>query len=208
MTHAQVWITPYKACHHTPLGSIVYRSHWTLDFQRYRWDENWLYMPDYDRLNFMLVWNSLITGIHRCGHIHGYKEQHGTKTCKPTKLPYFDKSSAMISNLVNKTWFSCYPCCQCMPTSVRSTSECYTGASASGNYHNALHCWTRHGQYSRNQWHWCIPDRCSMGHLLNLPHSTQSLPRSSNFWSGRDVWDSLPCWPEQNWGPQAMPDRP
>jgi hypothetical protein len=29
-----------------------------------------------------------------------------------TKLPYFDKSSAMISNLVNKTWFSCYPCCQ------------------------------------------------------------------------------------------------
>ena len=24
----------------------------------------------------------------------------------------FDKSSAMISNLVNKTWFSRYPCCQ------------------------------------------------------------------------------------------------
>ena len=25
---------------------------------------------------------------------------------------YFDKSSAMISTLVNKTWFSRYPCCQ------------------------------------------------------------------------------------------------
>jgi hypothetical protein len=26
--------------------------------------------------------------------------------------PYFDKSSAQISNLVHKTWFSRYPCCQ------------------------------------------------------------------------------------------------
>jgi hypothetical protein len=26
--------------------------------------------------------------------------------------PYFDKSSAQISNLVYKTWFSRYPCCQ------------------------------------------------------------------------------------------------
>ncbi len=25
--------------------------------------------------------------------------------------PYFDKSSAQISNLVYKTWFSRYPCC-------------------------------------------------------------------------------------------------
>ncbi len=33
---------------------------------------------------------------------------------KNTKLaePYFDKSSAQISNLVYKTWFSRYPCCQ------------------------------------------------------------------------------------------------
>ena len=36
----------------------------------------------------------------------------GTKTHKIIKLPYFDKSSEMISNLVNKTWFSHYPCCQ------------------------------------------------------------------------------------------------
>ena len=40
------------------------------------------------------------------------KGQEGTKTHNNTKLPYFDKSSAIISNLVNKTWFSHYPCCQ------------------------------------------------------------------------------------------------
>ena len=38
--------------------------------------------------------------------------KRGTKTYDNTKLPYFDKSSAMISNLVNKTWFSRYPRCQ------------------------------------------------------------------------------------------------
>ena len=34
--------------------------------------------------------------------IKGHK---GTKTHKPTKLPYMDKLSAMMSNLANKTWF-------------------------------------------------------------------------------------------------------
>ena len=37
----------------------------------------------------------------------GAKKTHG----KP-KLAYFDKPSAIISNLVNKTWFSQYPHCQ------------------------------------------------------------------------------------------------
>ena len=36
----------------------------------------------------------------------------GIKTHNNIKLPYFDKSSAMISNLVNKAWFSHYPHCQ------------------------------------------------------------------------------------------------
>ena len=35
----------------------------------------------------------------------------GTKTHTNTKLPYFDKSSAVTSNLVNKTWFSRYQHC-------------------------------------------------------------------------------------------------
>jgi hypothetical protein len=89
-----------------------------------------------------------------------------TKTHNNTKLPYFDKSSAMISNLVNKTWFSRYPRCQYIiydngselklhfealcesfrikhkPTNDQCqepTCECYTGASASGHYHHASH---------------------------------------------------------------------
>ena len=40
------------------------------------------------------------------------KGQRGTKTHNNTKLPYFDKSSAMISNLVKKTLYSHYPHCQ------------------------------------------------------------------------------------------------
>ena len=35
----------------------------------------------------------------------------GTKTHEITKENYFDKTSTMISHLVNKTWFSRYPCC-------------------------------------------------------------------------------------------------
>ena len=40
--------------------------------------------------------------------------KQGTKTHKTniTKGDYFDKTSAMISHLVNKTWFSRYPRCQ------------------------------------------------------------------------------------------------
>jgi hypothetical protein len=36
----------------------------------------------------------------------------GTKTHKITKENYFDKTSTMITHLVNKTWFSQYPHCQ------------------------------------------------------------------------------------------------
>ena len=40
------------------------------------------------------------------------KGHEGKKTLTTTKQAYFDKSSAMISTLVNKTWFSWYPRCQ------------------------------------------------------------------------------------------------
>ena len=40
------------------------------------------------------------------------KGHKGKKTHKQPKLAYFDKSSAMISNLVNKTFCSQYPRCQ------------------------------------------------------------------------------------------------
>ncbi len=42
------------------------------------------------------------------------KGHKGTKTHKSTKSPFFDKSSTMISHLVNKIWFSRYPHCQCI----------------------------------------------------------------------------------------------
>ncbi len=38
--------------------------------------------------------------------------KQGTKTHTITKENYFDKTSTMISHLVNKTWFSRYPHCQ------------------------------------------------------------------------------------------------
>jgi hypothetical protein len=42
-----------------------------------------------------------------------YLTKKDTKTHKTqTKETYFDKTSTMISHLVNKTWFSRYPCCQ------------------------------------------------------------------------------------------------
>jgi hypothetical protein len=37
--------------------------------------------------------------------------KRGTKTHKITKESYFDKTSTMISKLVNKTWFSTFPRC-------------------------------------------------------------------------------------------------
>ena len=39
------------------------------------------------------------------------KKSRKGKRKTPDNDPYFDKSSAMISNLVNKTWFCMYPCC-------------------------------------------------------------------------------------------------
>jgi hypothetical protein len=38
--------------------------------------------------------------------------KQGTKKNKISKENYFDKTSTMISHLVNKTWFSRYPRCQ------------------------------------------------------------------------------------------------
>ena len=42
----------------------------------------------------------------------GKKGHKGTNTHKPPKEAYFDKSSAQVSSLVNKIWFSRYPRCQ------------------------------------------------------------------------------------------------
>ena len=44
----------------------------------------------------------------------GTRRHKGISTHNTPQVIYFDKSSAMISTLVNKTWFSWYPCCQQM----------------------------------------------------------------------------------------------
>ncbi len=49
---------------------------------------------------------------------HGLDIPKGTKGHKGTdkhiqsQQPYFDETSATVGRLVNKTWFSCYPCSQ------------------------------------------------------------------------------------------------
>ena len=84
------------------------------------------------------------------------KGPKGTMTHKQPKLSYFDKLSAMISNLVSKTWFSGYPHCQyinydngsefklhfeaLIESCQEPTSKCYTGAGASGDFIYAPHC--------------------------------------------------------------------
>jgi hypothetical protein len=40
----------------------------------------------------------------------GTRGRKGISTHTTPTVSYFDKSSAMISTLVNKTWFSQYPC--------------------------------------------------------------------------------------------------
>ena len=71
-----------------------------------------LCVSDYDRLSFQLVEIVELPVTTEAVIPMDTKGQKGIKTQKNIKLPYFDKSSAMISKLVNKTWFSHYPRCQ------------------------------------------------------------------------------------------------
>ena len=87
---------------------------WTVHPQRERWDEidfMCLTMIDPASSWFEIVELPITTDVVIPLDKKGQK---GTKTHNNTKLPYFDKSSAMISNLVIKTWFSRYPHCQYM----------------------------------------------------------------------------------------------
>ena len=69
-------------------------------------------MPDYDRPSFKLVQKVELLVTTDVVIPMDTKGQQGTKTHNNAKLPYFNKSYAMISTLVNKTWFSHYPHCQ------------------------------------------------------------------------------------------------
>ncbi len=117
---------------------------------------------------------------------------------KNTKVaePYFDKSSAQISNLVYKTWFSRYPRCWYIiynngseyklhfqslcntygikrkPTSVKNPqSKCYTGAYSCCTRKHVTHIRTWYGWDGESQWHRRLFIRRLMSRLLYLPYS-------------------------------------
>ncbi len=107
MTQAQVWEPSYKVVIANPrevlcvdlIGPYTLRGNdgTEIDFMC-------LTMIDPASSWFEIVELPVITDMVIPMDTKGRKTQ--------TKLPYFDKSSAMISILVNKTWFSHYTCYQ------------------------------------------------------------------------------------------------
>ena len=99
------------------------------------------------------------------------KGQKGKDTHIQQKQPYVDKSSATVGNLINRTWFSHYPCSQYIIYNTGSEfklhfetlSESYSlkhkltnvknphsnacSSIASNNHGNDPHSTTRHGQH-------------------------------------------------------------
>ncbi len=140
------------------------------------------------------------------------KGQKGTKTHNNTKLPYFDKSSAMISNLVNKTWFSRYPRCQYIiydngsefklhfealcesfgikhkPTSVKSPQVNAILERAHHVISTMLHTaeLDMANSVAPNDIDAFLTD-AAWAIFLYLPYSTICLPRCSNLWLGHVV---------------------
>ena len=96
----------------------------------------------------------------------------------------------VISNFTSKPHVNHTGSSVRQPVSRDSNSECYTGVYALGDFIYAPYCWNRHGHLSRTQWYRCIPNKHRVGHLLNLPHISKSIPRCSNF--GRDMLFQIP----------------
>ena len=106
MSQVQVWESPSKACHCCVdlIGTYTLKGKdgTEIDFMC-------LTMIDPASSWCKIIEPPVTTDANIPKDTKGCK---GTKTHNNTKLPYFDKSSAMISKLVNKTWFSRYPRCQ------------------------------------------------------------------------------------------------
>ena len=50
--------------------------------------------------------------LSECDIPMGTQGRKGLLTHKQKKEPYFDKTSATVGSLINRTWFCCYPCSQ------------------------------------------------------------------------------------------------
>ena len=117
----------------------------------------------------------------------------GISTHNTPQVPYFDKSSAMISTLVNKTWFSRYPRCQQViydnggefklhfealcdtygikrkPTSVKNPQANAILEQVHQVIMTMLHTAEIDMAISSTQWHCHVPNQRGMGHSLYLP---------------------------------------
>ena len=113
-----------------------------------------------------------------------------------TKEAYFEKSSLMISNLVNKCWFSSYPrCCNIIfddgsefklhfitlcesygvnlsQPSLKPTSKLNTGTNPPSCNDNGLYFWDWYGWLTSTQGHRYYSNKRIMGHPLYLSHGT------------------------------------
>ncbi len=136
------------------------------------------------------------------------------------KEEIFDKSSDWISQLVNKIWLCRYLwCCYLIynnrsefklhfetlcnsygikrkPTTINNP---HLWARPSGPRNHDAHLWTWHGWFSWTCWHWHIHWQCSMGNLLNIPHSIKSPTRCCYIWTRHAIQHSVHSWLETNW---------
>ncbi len=69
-------------------------------------------MSDYDRPSYKLDLNHRIASGRIMFHFLSYLGVQRHVSTFNTKGALLDKSSVMISTLVNMTWLSWYPCCQ------------------------------------------------------------------------------------------------
>jgi hypothetical protein len=98
---AQVWETPYGACHHNPWEALCVDliGPYTLKGKDGTEIDFMCLTMIYPASNWFAV---VVLPVTPDAVIPtDTKGQRSTETHKHTKLPYFDKSSAMISDLVN-----------------------------------------------------------------------------------------------------------
>ena len=128
-----VWLAEItiETCTKNTLGSVMCRSDWSVYNKRQRWLFNRLYVSDNDQPGIKLVPNCQTTSLWK--FIYAWSDRKtkrvgrtNSKTQEAigqTKEAYFDKSSLMISKLVNICWFSRYPCCKYVIYNIRSWKQ-------------------------------------------------------------------------------------
>ncbi len=140
------------------------------------------------------------------------------------KEQIFDKSSDRISQLVNKIWLCRYPRCQYLiynngsefklhfetlcnsygikrkPTTIKNPQANTICECVHQVLGTMMHTSELDGWFSWSCWHWYIHWQCSMGNLLNIPHSIKSFTRCSYILRMRHALrHSVRSWLETKW---------